>query len=147
MRISQFTDYSLRTLLYLGLKEELATIAEISKAFKVSQNHMVKVAHRLSQLNYIQSFKGKNGGIKLAKLPAEINIGELVEHLEPMDLLECFNVTTNTCPIQGVCKLEQILHSAQTVFIKELKNHNLESFLKPGRQKQERLRRLGLANL
>lgn len=144
MRITQFTDYSLRVLLYLGLKGELATIAEITNAFKISNNHLMKVVHSLSQRGYVRTYKGKNGGLELLVSPSEIRIGDFVNELEPMELLECFNVAINTCPIQGVCKLEHSLHDAQNAFIQTLNRHTLADYLKSGPQTLERMKRLGL---
>lgn len=145
MRITQFTDYSLRVLLYLGLKGQRASVAEITIAFKISRNHLVKVAHGLSTRGYIDSFKGKGGGIALARDPARIRIGEFVRELEPMELLECFNIHTNTCPIQGACLLERVLLDGRKAFVQHLDGFTLADFLQPGRSRDERLRRLGLA--
>lgn len=144
MRITQFTDYSLRVLLYLGLKEGLATISEISAAFNISSNHLVKVVHRLSQDGLVKSYKGKNGGIELSVDPEQLRIGELVRRIEPMILLECFDRATNTCPIQGACQLEHALYDAQKAFIESLNRFTLADYLKMGPAKLERMKRLGL---
>lgn len=144
MRITQFTDYSLRVLIYLGTKNDLATIGEITRAFKISNNHLMKVAHRLSQEGYIHSLRGKNGGIKLAVPPEEIKIGDFVKKFEPMDLVECFNEHTNTCPIRGVCQLERSLCEAQNDFIQSLNKFTLATYLAPSAAKLERVKRLGI---
>ncbi len=145
MRISQFTDYSLRVLLYIGMKEGMATVNEIAEAFNVSQNHLVKVVHHLTRTGYLNSYKGKGGGLKLAKSPTEIRIGDFVHEQEPMSLLECFEPDTNTCPIQGVCGLEKALYEARSAFIESLNRQTLADFLVESREKSERMRRLGLA--
>lgn len=142
MRITQFTDYSLRVLIYLGLKGEKATVTEISKSFRISRNHLVKVVHALSLRGYVNSFTGRNGGVELALEPSKIIIGRLVEELEPMELLECFNAATNTCPIRGVCQLEGSLVQARNAFLESLKTHTLADFLTPGPSRSERMRRL-----
>lgn len=144
MRITQFSDYSMRVLLYLGLKDDRAQVSEIAKAFRISRHHLVKVVHRLSQEGLIQSFKGRNGGIALAVDPSRVRIGELLRKFEPMDLLECFAVKTNTCPIQGHCQLERTLYKARSAFLKELDQHTLADFLAPGAARDTRARKLGL---
>jgi Rrf2 family nitric oxide-sensitive transcriptional repressor len=144
VRITQFTDYSLRVLLYLGLKGERATVSEINKAFRISRNHLTKVVHHLSQAGYIKSFKGKAGGIQLARDPKTIRVGEFVAEIEPLDLLECFNPKTNTCPIQGVCRLEHVLHAGAKSFLDSLNQHTLADFLVPSPSRDARLARLGL---
>lgn len=144
MRITQFTDYSLRVLIYLGLKERTATVAEISRAFKISGHHLVKVVHQLSQDGLIRSFKGRGGGIELAVPPSQIRIGEFIRSREPMDLLECFNLETNTCPIQGACQLEKSLHEAHIAFLDSLNRYTLQDYLVNSAAKKERMRRLGI---
>lgn len=147
MKISQFTDYSLRVLLYLGMKERLGTIGEIAKSFGVSNNHMVKVVHRLTQRGYVRSYKGKGGGIELAKNPESIRLGEFVSEHEPMELLECFNLATNTCPIQGVCGIEKALYNARKAFLDSLNEVTLADLLVANREKAERMRRLNISSL
>lgn len=144
MRITQFTDYSLRVLIYLGLKEDLATVPEITAAFKTSGHQLVKVVHRLSQEGYLRTYRGKNGGLELAMPPEKIKIGSFIQSFEAMDLLECFDRETNTCPIQGCCQLERALHDAQKAFIQSLNRFTLADFLVPGPLHAERLSRLGL---
>lgn len=144
MRVTLFTDYSLRVLLYLGAKGSRATIQEITGSFRISKNHLVKVVHVLSQKGYIKSYQGKSGGIELSARPRDLKIGDLVQELEPMDLLECFNVSTNTCPIQGVCLLERSFYEARKSFIQSLNSMTLEDYLSPSAMKDERMRRLGL---
>ena len=130
MQLTQFTDYSLRVLLYLALKDDKATVREIAANFRVSQNHLVKVVHRLSLLGYIHSTKGKNGGLRLAISPEKIRIGEAVVKFEPsLDLVECFNAKLNTCPIRGVCALEKALKYAKIAFLKNLNAHTIADFL------------------
>ena len=144
MRITQFTDYSLRVLLYLGTKNDIATVAEITRAFKISNNHLVKVVHRLSREGYVLSQRGKNGGIRLALSPEQIRIGDFVAKFEPMDLLECFNENTNTCPIRGACQLERSLFEAQKDFIHSLNRFTLAAYLEPGPMKSARMKLLCL---
>lgn len=145
MHITQFTDYSLRVLLYTGLKEGKSTVAEIAKAFHVSRNHLVKVVHRLADDGLVVSHKGKGGGIELAPQVLEMKIGEIFKTLEPMKLVECFDLKTNECPIQGVCMLERSLYQARLAFIESLNEHTMGDFLKPGLSRLQRMKKLGLA--
>jgi Rrf2 family transcriptional regulator, nitric oxide-sensitive transcriptional repressor len=97
MQLTIHSDYSLRVLLYLSqTKNDITTIVEIASFYKISKNHLVKVVHRLGQLGYIISIQGKGGGIKLAKKPADIKIGELIRKTEPsFYIVECFNKKHN----------------------------------------------------
>ena len=126
MQLTQFTDYSLRVLIYLGKKQNQATVHEISTFFNVSRNHLVKVVHNLSQKGMIESYKGKAGGIRLPEKTLKLKLGEIVEVLEPnFELVECFNAETNTCPIIGICGLEKILIKAHRSFMGELNEYTL----------------------
>ncbi|WP_230657616.1 RrF2 family transcriptional regulator [Psychrobacter sp. I-STPA10] len=85
MRLTSYSDYALRTLMYLAVMpnpDELATIADIAEGYQISKSHLTKIIHQLAQLGYIDSVRGKNGGIRLAKLPKDINLGEVLRHTE-----------------------------------------------------------------
>src|SRR5690606_11812434 len=99
MQLTQFTDYGLRSLMYLAAQpEKLCSVREIAEHYAISRNHLVKVVHRLAQLGYVTSSKGKGGGIRLACKPQELRLGDLVLALEPnMHLVDCFNYETNNC--------------------------------------------------
>ncbi len=91
MQLTSFTDYALRTLIYLASlpDNEQTNITDVTELFGVSRNHMVKVINRLGQLNYIQTVRGKNGGIRLNRPAKTILVGEVVRDLEPLDLVNC----------------------------------------------------------
>lgn len=127
MRLSKFTDYSLRVLIYINLdNDQRATTQEISGNFEISNNHLIKVIHNLSKLKLIESFKGKNGGIALAKKAEDINIGKLIRKLEnDSPLLECFS-ENNTCKINKMCRLKSALKKAQSEFYAVLESYSLE---------------------
>lgn len=93
MQLTSFTDYGLRSLIYLTSKQgKICSIKEIAEYYDISLNHLVKVIHKLAQLGYISSSKGKGGGIRLASNPSSIKLGDIIEKLEPnMDIVECFN--------------------------------------------------------
>lgn len=142
MQLTLYSDYSLRVLLFLGLKGEQATIGEIATSFRISRNHLVKVVHALSKRGYIRTTRGLNGGITLARDPATIRLGAFVLETEPhTDLVECFNREENTCPIAGVCRLEKLLHQANSAFFASLNEHTLADLIRksPGDRRLERL--------
>lgn len=127
MQLTSFTDYGLRSLMYLASQpDKLCSVREIAECYDISRNHLVKVVHRLSQLGYIESTKGKGGGIKLACDPTDLLIGDLVRALEPgMNLVECFDPASNTCNITNACQLKHFLSEANSVFIEALNQHTL----------------------
>ena len=132
MQLTNFVDYSLRSLMYLAAKPgKLCTSKEISEYYGISHHHIVKVIHRLAQLGHLVSSKGKGGGIKLA-LPAEsLKIGDLIKQLEPtMQLVECFNQDTNSCKISNFCQLKHFLHEANSSFIESLNHYTLKDAIK-----------------
>jgi Rrf2 family nitric oxide-sensitive transcriptional repressor len=106
--------------------DKICTAREIAESYNISRNHIVKVVHRLSQLGYIESMKGKGGGIRLNKKPEDINIWELVKTLEPDFLLvECFSKDHNTCRIVSVCGLKSILQDAMKSFAATLAKYSI----------------------
>lgn len=127
MQLTIFTDYGLRSLMYLAANaDRMCSVKEISEHFGISRNHLVKVVHRLAQLGYIASTKGKGGGIRLARDAADLRLGELVQALEPhMELVECFNKDTNTCRIASTCQLKHYLFEANRSFIDTLDKYTL----------------------
>ena len=131
MTLTKFSDYSLRLLIYLGLHEDrLVSVGEISRAYRVSPHVMVKVVQLLTAQDLVASVRGRNGGLRLNKPPAEINVGRLIRRTEPgWDLVECFDATTNTCPIDGACALKGALQHAQRAFLGVLDEHTLADFL------------------
>jgi Rrf2 family nitric oxide-sensitive transcriptional repressor len=130
MQLTQFTDYSLRALIYIALRNDSCTIKDITEAYAISNNHMVKIIHNLSKFGLIKTIRGKNGGILMAVQPETINLGQLVIQLEPhFDLVPCFNRTKANCCIAPVCKLKSVLHEAQAAFMEVLKRYNLADVL------------------
>lgn len=131
MKINLFTDYSLRILLYLGLyPERLVPVPEIAANYGISKNHLVKVVGHLNQLGLVEPVRGRGGGLRLARPPSEVRIGEVVRLTEgTMDLVECFDKATNTCPIDPVCGLKHALQEAQDAFIASLDRYTLADVL------------------
>jgi Rrf2 family nitric oxide-sensitive transcriptional repressor len=131
MQLTLYTDYSLRVLLYLGLKpRRMATITDIAQSYGISRNHLVKVVHNLATQGFIHSTRGRGGGITLARPAAEINIGDVVRHTEvSFDLVECFDQGRNTCPIAAACILKSALYEAQRAFMGVLDRYTLADVL------------------
>jgi Rrf2 family nitric oxide-sensitive transcriptional repressor len=137
MRLTLYTDYSLRVLLYLANKEEeLVTITELADFYKISRNHLVKVVHNLGLSGYILTARGRHGGLKLARPAKEILIGEVVRFTEPdFDLLECFNPVTDKCTITRSCSLKSVIFKAQASFLAELDKYTLGDLTKASGKK------------
>jgi Rrf2 family nitric oxide-sensitive transcriptional repressor len=147
MQLTLYTDYSLRVLLYLGLKNDRATIGEIATSFRISRTHLVKVVHALGKRGYIRTTRGPKGGIALARDPAKIRLGRFIFETEKtLDLVECFDAELNTCPIAGMCRLEDVLHAARTEFLSVLNRKTLADLIGPPDPSDRRLKRLGLSN-
>ncbi len=127
MQLTSFTDYGLRTLMYVAARSEHTTsVKEIAEHYGISRNHLVKVVHRLSQLGYIETTKGKGGGIKIAKDAEKLRLGDLIAQLEPnMNMVECFDAKTNTCRITGSCQLKHYLFEATQNFINTMNKYTL----------------------
>jgi Rrf2 family nitric oxide-sensitive transcriptional repressor len=122
MRLTLYTDYSLRVLLYLAhKKDQTVTITELADFYHISRNHLVKVVHNLGIQGYIHTTRGKNGGLRLERPANEIVIGDVVRKMEPdFELLECFNVATDHCVITNSCALKSVLIRARDDFLATL---------------------------
>jgi len=131
VQLTQFSDYSLRLLLYLAAHpDRLVPIDEVSRAYGVSHHHLVKIVQLLVDRQLVASTRGRGGGLRLNRQPAEINVGALVRITEPhFDLVECFDRTTNTCPIEPACGLKQVLRDARRAFLDVLDGRTLADFL------------------
>ena len=135
MRLTIFTDYSLRVLIYLGAhrdEERLATIADIAAAYRISENHLMKVVHRLARHGYIETTRGKGGGLQLARAPDQINIGAVVRVTEDdLALVECFQKSEPGCSIVSACTLQVTLARALDAFLRVLDGQTLADLLQP----------------
>ena len=131
MRLTRFTDYALRVLIYLAIKpNELATVAEIAGKYHISQNHLTKIVHKLGKDGYVETVRGRQGGIRLARPPKAINIGEFVRRFEEdLHLVECFDRKNNSCRIAGACGLAEIFNDALSSFLKTLDARTLADVL------------------
>jgi Rrf2 family nitric oxide-sensitive transcriptional repressor len=133
MRLTTYTDYALRLLMYLALKvDELATITEVAESYGISKNHLMKVAYQLGTAGYVETVRGRGGGLRLAKPAAAIGLGEIVRHTEPdMALVPCFKPVDAPCTIRRCCALQRALDQACRAFIDVLDDYNLDDLSRP----------------
>lgn len=132
MNLKKYTDFALRVLIHAGLKRdgELVSIKEISEVFSISREHLRKIVYELNQEGLLETVRGRNGGVRLAKDPEEINVGEVVRHFEnDFILLECFDKGCDYCVISPACKLKRALHEALQAFFQVLDNYTVADLL------------------
>ncbi|WP_404364680.1 RrF2 family transcriptional regulator [Marinobacter sp.] len=145
MHLTTYSDYALRVLIYLGLQDgRLVTIKEIADSYGISKSHLMKLVHQLGLMGYIETLRGKNGGMRLNRSPEEINLGVLLRETEQnFELVECFSFD-NQCRITPVCNLKHILADAMKAFLDILDQHTLKDLL-ADREKPQLLRLLQIA--
>jgi len=133
MHLTLWTDYALRTLIYAGAKgERLSTIAEIAECYGISKAHLMKVVSRLGQQGYIDAIRGKGGGIRLARAPAQIGVGKVVRDTEEdLAVMGCL-AKTGFCRLESCCELRHALQDATLAFLKVLDDYTLADLLTPG---------------
>jgi Rrf2 family nitric oxide-sensitive transcriptional repressor len=143
MRLTRFTDYGLRTLIYLALAPDaLASIAGIAAAYGISESHMTKVVHALGQAGLIDTLRGRNGGLRLARPAAAIGLGAVVRAMEPeMALVECQSGAD--CVIDGACRLHAIMDEASAALLGVLDRYTVADVAGPGSLALVRLLGLG----
>lgn len=132
MNLKKYTDYGLRVLIFTGLKREgeLASIKEISAVYNISTHHLGKIVHELTKLELIESIRGRNGGIRLAKSPEDMNVGHIVRMLEgDFNILECFDRETNHCVISPGCTLKHALNKALHAFFQVLDEYTIQDLI------------------
>ena len=127
MQLTIFTDYGLRSLMYLELhKDRMCSVKEIADHYGISRNHLVKVVHRLGQLGFVETSKGKGGGIRMTLDAGKLRLGDLVKALEPsMNVVECFDRENNTCRITNTCQLKHYFFEAGRAFLDTMNQHTL----------------------
>ena len=131
MRLTMQTDYALRMLIQLGVNNDrLVTVSETAQAYQISKNHMMKVAHRLCLEGFVKTVRGNSGGLRLAKRPSEINIGEVVRRIEnDFSLVGCFEPRCEDCRISSACLLRSALRKALKSFHDVLSEYTLQDLL------------------
>jgi Rrf2 family nitric oxide-sensitive transcriptional repressor len=133
LRLTVYTDYALRLLMYLALKDNgLATISEIANSYGISRNHLMKVAYELGAAGYIETVRGRGGGLRLAKPVGTIRLGDVVRHTEPdMALVTCFKPREEPCAIRRCCVLRDALERACVAFMEVLDGYSLADLVQP----------------
>ncbi len=137
MRLTAYTDYALRTLIFLAnQRDELVTIQQIADAHGIARNHLTKVVHRLGALGYVETVRGRNGGLRLGREPQEINIGEVVRHTESdFYMAACFDAAAPGCIYAPACVLKGVLSQATAAYLAVLDGQTLAQMLvKPRRR-------------
>jgi Rrf2 family nitric oxide-sensitive transcriptional repressor len=135
MKLTRFTDYSLRVLIYLGLRDDgRVTIKEISDAYNISRNHLMKVVSLLTRMGYVDARRGPGGGIALARSASDIVIADVVRDMEDdLNLVECF-CEEGSCIIKPVCELKSVLGQALAAYLETLEEYTLKDLLRPKAQ-------------
>lgn len=130
MRLTIQTDYALRMLMFLAIQGEgRSSIREISTAYGISENHLMKITQRLASAGYIDALRGRNGGLRLGREATSIRVGEIVREVEPdFALVECFGAS-NQCPITPACVLKRALDEARKAFLAVLDQYTLASLV------------------
>lgn len=131
MKLTAFSNFALRSLMYTALKNgEPASVYDISKAYGISSNHLKKAASEMVAHGYLTTIQGRYGGYLLAKKPEDIVIGDVVRITEGnMELVECFNSNTNTCPLISVCRLSSLFKKALKAFMDVLDDVTLADII------------------
>lgn len=131
MRLTDYTDYSLRTLMYLGMhRDRLVTIQDIADAYSISKSHLMKVVHQLGLAGLIETIRGRSGGLRLGKEPQDINIGDVVRGTEPdFTMVECFNHRHNECVLAPSCELQEVMDRATKAYLDVLNGVTLADLL------------------
>ena len=134
MRLTLHTDYALRALIRVAIADgKLITINDIAQSFDISKQHLMKVVNDLSRKGYLETLRGRNGGIRLHRRPRDIIIGQVVRDTEELDVIGCLG-QRGYCPIQRICVLRGVLRDATEAFLAELDAYTLADLIKPRRE-------------
>lgn len=132
MQLTRHTDFSFRVLIYAALHpDRLVTIGEMAEVYGISRNHLVKVVHEMGRHGFIETHRGKGGGLRLARPPGAIGLGEVVRAME--EKLEIIDCGATGCPILPACNLRDVLYEARDAFLRALGNYTLEDIIQDKR--------------
>jgi len=133
MRLSDYTDYTLRVLMYCAQhRDRLVTIAEMADVYGVSKNHLMKIVNDLARQGLLETTRGRGGGLRLMKVPADIRVGDVVRGAETdFRLVECFDASSDTCTLSPTCRLKGVLGSALQAYFAELDKVTLADICEP----------------
>jgi Rrf2 family transcriptional regulator, nitric oxide-sensitive transcriptional repressor len=142
MRLTSYTDFALRTLIYLAShREGLVTIQDIADFHGIAKNHLTKVVHQLGRLGLVETIRGRSGGLRLGREPAEINIGEVVRATETdFFMAECFDTGNRNCALSAACALKDVLSDATRAYLEVLDGATLESVTRRAPSRELNLR-------
>ncbi len=130
MRLSLFSDYALRVMMFAALKDAPFNLSEVAEAYDISRNHLVKVVNHLAKLGYLETRRGRGGGITLAMPAEQTRVGLLLRRTEGSPpIVECFDPARNTCRINGHCRLKGLLAGAMESFYASLDAHTLRDLV------------------
>lgn len=141
MRLTHYSNYALRTLQFAALSfPSRVSVGEIAKRHRISRHHLLKVVHQLGEAGMLDVIRGRAGGITLAQSADKIRVGDVIRITEaPLELAECFNSSTNTCVLIGVCSLSQSIKKALSAFLDVLDNVSIADIAKNGSVLRARL--------
>ena len=130
MKLTRYTDYALRVLMHLAARpERLASISEMARTYRISQNHLMKVVHDLRKEGFLDAVRGRSGGVRLARPAEEIRVGDVVRHTEGgFELVDC-----DSCVIARACSLTGALRQALAAFMEVLDNYTLADLVEERR--------------
>ncbi|AMO24534.1 Rrf2 family transcriptional regulator [Ramlibacter solisilvae] len=133
MRLAEYTDYTLRVLMYCASNpDRLVTIAEMADSHGISRSHLMKIVNDLARQGVLETTRGRGGGVQLLQRAGEIRIGDVVRAAETdFRLVECFDEETNACNISPTCRLKRLLHTALTAYFRELDGATLADLVGP----------------
>ena len=137
MQLTLHADYAFRVLLYLGSQPpgHVAATKDISQSYGISKHHLVRVVQTLSEHGYVAVNPGRTGGVSLAREANQIKLGDVMRNTETnLQVVECFDMRTNTCPIVPVCQLKPVLSEALDAFLAVLDRYTLADLLNPRRR-------------
>lgn len=144
MRLTQTSDYALRTLLYSAtFPNRLVTIQEVATQYDISKNHVMKVVYELGKLGYLESVRGRGGGFRLARPTKDIRVGDVIRDLEPLDIVTCFG--EGGCVIAPACDLRAVLAEAMNAFLTVLDRYTIADLMQ--QREAELARLLGLTTV
>jgi len=141
MRLTTYTDYSLRLLIYVAAcGEDFATIPQVAESYGISRHHLVKVAHQLGVKGYLATTRGKNGGLRLARAAQEIVVGDVVRNMEPdMAIVPCLHTEGSDCRIVPACRLRNALDDGRKAFLAVLDQVTLADLMHSRKKLQQLL--------
>ena len=140
MRLSDYTDYTLRVLMYCAAHpDRLVTIAEMADRYGVSKNHLMKIVNDLARQAVLETTRGRGGGLRLLMAPSAIRVGDVLRRAETdFRLVECFDASTDTCTLTPTCRLKNVLRNALTAYFTELDGVTLADIARPGQSPGKR---------